>query len=133
MLCFFTGIYYRPASLKSMTALLGNGEHRTVYKNFELKNLHVNSPDFSHSLYEKYLKNKHFIPPGNHRYWAHTVSNMLPTAPSNELDKGLFNVYPLDLDSSLLDATSRSTLGIFPPPSLSVFPLFYKTSFFQVW
>jgi hypothetical protein len=35
---------------------MGNSERRTVYKNFELLNLHTNAHDFLHANYERYLK-----------------------------------------------------------------------------
>jgi len=39
---------------------MGNSERRTVYKNFELLNLHTNAHDFLHANYERYLKNARF-------------------------------------------------------------------------
>jgi hypothetical protein len=101
--------------------LMGNTERRTVYKNFELLNLHTNGHDFSHKNYERYLKNAHFIGPEETNYWVHTVSNILPTnPPANNRDKGLFNVFPLDLTAESLkkNASVGSSLGkfILPPP-----------------
>ena len=133
--CCRTGIYYRPASLKSMTVLVGNTEKRQVYKNFELSNLHQNLPDFSHANYEYYLENNYFIPPpsssssssssssddaagGRRNYWAHSISNLVPSAPSTTDDKGLFNVFPLDLTSLDAKSTAASTLGKHEPPPL---------------
>ena len=117
-----------------MTCLLGNTEKRTVYDNFELHNLNLDAQDYSHELYEKYLENHRYIPPkyGALRsiaggvYWAHTKSNQLPTVPSNQLSKGLFNVFPLSLASDQLNKTATaSTLGnvslstlLTPPPPL---------------
>ena len=115
ILCFL-GIYYRPSTLKSLTMIMGNSERRTVYKNFELLNLHTNAHDFSHANYERYLKNARFIGPQETNYWAHTVSNVLPTnPPQTDRDKGLFNVFPIDLTSESLkkNATSGSSLGKF--------------------
>jgi hypothetical protein len=48
------GVYYRPANLKSLTVLMGNTEARTVYRNFDLQNLHINSADPTHALYQRY-------------------------------------------------------------------------------
>jgi hypothetical protein len=110
----FLGIYYRPATLKSLTMLMGNTERRTVYKNFEVLNLHTNAHDFSHKNYERYLKNAHFIGPEETNYWVHTVSNILPTdPPPTDREKGLFNVFPLDLTSESLkkNASAGSSLG----------------------
>jgi hypothetical protein len=45
------------------------------------------------------------------KYWAHTVSNLIPTEASNELDKGLFNIFPLDLSSLDTKANAASNLG----------------------
>jgi hypothetical protein len=137
-----SGVFYRPASLKSMTCLLGNTEKRTVYDNFELHNLNLNAHDYSHELYEKYLENHRYIPPkyGALRstaggvYWAHTTSNQLPTVPSDIVSKGLFNVFPLSLTSDQLNkAATASTLGkthVFstPPPHLLLVPTPFKKS-----
>jgi hypothetical protein len=97
-----------------MTVLVGNTEKRMVYKNFELNNLHQNLPDYTHINYERYLESNYFIPPGEgmeRKYWAHTVSNLIPTEASNELDKGLFNIFPLDLSSLDTKANAASNLG----------------------
>ena len=115
-----------------MTVLVGNTEKRQVYKNFELSNLHQNLPDFSHANYEYYLENNYFIPPpssssssssssddaagGRRNYWAHSISNLVPSAPSTTDDKGLFNVFPLDLTSLDAKSTAASTLGKHEPP-----------------
>jgi hypothetical protein len=108
------GFYYRPASLKSMTALVGNTEKRIVYKNFELQNLHQNLPDYSHTNYEHYLENNYFIPPGEggeRKYWAHSIYNLLPETVSTTEDKGLFNVFALDLLALDVKNTPASSLG----------------------
>ncbi len=104
-----------------MSVLVGNTEKRIVYKNFELLNLHQNKPDFTHTNYEHYLENSYFLPPGatgeggegggGRLYWAHTVNNMLPTVVSNTLDKGLFNVFPLDLMALESKNSAASSLG----------------------
>ena len=108
------GIYYRPSTLKAMTVLVGNTEKRMVYKNFELNNLHQNLPDYTHINYERYLESNYFIPPGEgmeRKYWAHTVSNLIPTVVSREEGKGLFNIFPLDLLSLDTKANAASSLG----------------------
>jgi hypothetical protein len=126
-----------------MTVLVGNTEKRVVYKNFELNNLHQNSPDFSHTTYEYYLENNYFIPPPSssssssggsggdsgsegRKYWAHAISNLLPTAVSTTTDKGLFNVFPLDLLALDAKNTTASSLGKNYPPQhqkgLTIFP-----------
>ena len=89
--------------------IMGNSERRTVYKNFELLNLHTNAHDFSHANYERYLKNARFIGHQETNYWAHTVSNLLPlNPPQTDRDK-------IDLTSENLkkNATSGSSLGKF--------------------
>ena len=95
--------------MKSLTMLMWNSERRTVYKNFELLNLHTNAHDFLHANYERYLKNARFIGPQETNYWAHTVSNLLPlNPPQTDRDK-------IDLTSENLkkNATSGSSLGKF--------------------
>ena len=111
------GIFYRPEQLKTMTALLGNTETRSVFKNFRLENLNSTSLDFSHQLYEKYLQHSNFIPPGDKNYFLHLMHNRLPSPPSLTAEKGLFNLFPLDLSSSdELSKNPASTLGTLPPP-----------------
>jgi len=105
------GIFYRPDSLKSMTALLGNTETRSVYNNFHLENLNSNGFDYSHHIYQQYLQYKNFVPPGDKLYWDHTMKNMLPDPPSTTAGgKGLFNLFPLDLTSDVIK-TPATTLG----------------------
>ena len=120
-----------------MTVLLGNTEKRVVYKNFELQNLHQNIPDYSHTNYEYYLENNFFIPPGEgdegRKYWAHNTTNRMPTLVSTTEDKGLFNIFPLDLLSLEAKSTAAASLGKnkIHPPTL----FFFNTlifSFFQV-
>jgi hypothetical protein len=105
------GVYYRPAELKSMRCLLGNTEVRTIYQNFELLNLNINSPDRSHHLYTRYLQTQKFIPPGDVNYFEHSSTNNVPTEPSKTEGKGAFNVFALSLTSDELDRTSSSSLG----------------------
>ena len=103
-----------------MTVLVGNTEKRIVYKNFELLNLHQNKQDFTHTNYEHYLENNYFLPPpgpdggedgASRLYWAHTTNNLLPREVSTTLDKGLFNVFPLDLMSLESRNSTASSLG----------------------
>ena len=110
---FYTpGIVYRPQELKTMTLLMGNSESRTVYRNFELLNLHVNLSERSHKLYNKYLCYNRFLPPDESRYFAHLTTNTLAPAPgSTELQKGSFNVFPVNLATEELSKSSTSSLG----------------------
>jgi len=89
-----------------------------VYKGFDLQNLHLNMPDYSHYVYERYLEANYFIPPNVHKYWEHTGTNIVPTPPGTAIQKGLFNIFPVDLVSDELLDTKRSStsLGKFPPP-----------------
>jgi hypothetical protein len=108
------GIYYRPTQLKSMQAILGNTESKTIYHNFFLDNLNTNTMDYTHLNYEKYLQNNFFIPLGENNYFEHTKNSLVPSVPSTELGKGLFNIFPLSLDSEILNQknTPTSSLGI---------------------
>jgi hypothetical protein len=94
------GIYYRPDNLKSMTALMGNTEARVIYKNFQLLNLNSNALDYSHYMYQKYLQYNYFVPPGNTKYFIHLQNNVVPNEPATTDSKGLFNLFPLDLNGS---------------------------------
>ena len=126
---FYTpGIYYRPATLKSMTCLLDN----KVYDNFHLENLNSNAHDYTHELYQKYLERKSFVQRGGQKYWSHMENNRLPTTPSKITQKGLFNVFPLCLTSENLFRSSASSfkLGmsavyIFSPQSPPLLFLLY--------
>jgi hypothetical protein len=93
------GVFYRPESLKTMNVLLGNTESRIVYKNFNLENLNSNDLDPTHYMYQKYLQYNRFIPPHEKNYFSHTALNTRPETPSTTENKGLFNVFPLDLMS----------------------------------
>jgi hypothetical protein len=92
-----------------MTCLMGDNEKRVVYNGFELLNLNSNAHDYMHELYQKYLETIYFIVPGERAYWAHMTNNVLPGTPSSETTKGLFNVFPLCLDSD--DLHSRTSRG----------------------
>jgi hypothetical protein len=97
-----------------MAVLLGNSEKRSVYKNIELQNLHQNLQDPTHLQYMTYLENNYFIPPGERKYWAHMVSNLLPETANTNLDKGVFNVFPLDLvPLDMTKNTDGASLGRF--------------------
>ena len=89
--------------------MYGNTETRQVYKNFQLENLTLNSQDMSHFVYIKYLQYNLFNPPSEKNYFSHCKLNVNPTTPTNT-DKGLFNVFPLDLMSDDLK-TSTTSLG----------------------
>jgi hypothetical protein len=106
------GIYYRPNELKSMQALLNNTESRTTYNNFKLDNLNTNTMDYSHLNYEKYLQNNYFLPLGERKYFDHTRNNIVPIAPVNDVGKGLFNVFPLSLESEQLNPKNYATSSL---------------------
>jgi len=114
------GVYYRPANLKSLTVLMGNTEARTVYRNFDLQNLHINSADPTHALYQRYLSYNNFM--------------LAPDEPSRVADKGLFNVFPLSLTADELNRSSSSTLGLvlfcFTTKKLVIFLIFTNRIFF---
>ncbi len=111
---FYTpGIYYRPETLKAMTALLGNTEKREIYENFCLENLNSNAQDYTHELYRKYLEANYFIPAHSKKnYWSHMETNRLPGTPSKKDNKGLFNIFPLSLTSDALVRRSSSSSSI---------------------
>jgi hypothetical protein len=112
-MCVCAGLYYRPAGLKSLTVLEGNTDKRVVFKNFELDNLHVNKLDFTHNNYETYLKRNYFIPRDEKNYWAHATTNILPDGDGSlTADKGLFNIFPVDLDSVQHKNARSSSLGV---------------------
>jgi hypothetical protein len=106
------GIYYRPNELKSMQALLSNTESRTTYNNFKLENLNTNTMDYSHLIYEKYLQNNFFLPLGEKKYFEHTRQNIIPINPVNDTGKGLFNVFPLSLESEQLNPKNYATSSL---------------------
>jgi hypothetical protein len=94
-----------------MRILLGNTEIRTIYQNFELLNLHLNSPDRSHLQYVEYLKQQRFIPPAETHYFEHTATNVLPDAPSTTTGKGSFNIFPVSLTGEEINRSNSSSLG----------------------
>jgi len=103
-----------------MTCLLGNTETRTVYRNFDLQNLHVNQSDRTHTLYNRYLCYNRFLPSDETRYFAHLATNTLAPDPGNTgTQKGGFNVFPIDLATDELRKSTSSSLGTTTdPPTL---------------
>jgi len=109
------GVFYRPASLKALTVLWGDKETRTVYDTCQLDNLHINTFDPTHANYEHYLQNKKFLLPGEKRYFAHTIYNVLPQNEVGDDDeKGSFNLFPVDLEPlhSVSPPTGRSLTNL---------------------
>jgi len=99
-----------------MTCLLGNTETRTVYRNFDLQNLHVNQSDRTHTLYNRYLCYNRFLPSDETRYFAHLATNTLAPDPGNTgTQKGGFNVFPIDLATDELRKSTSSSLGTTTP------------------
>jgi hypothetical protein len=80
-----------------MSCLLGNTESRIVYKNFNLENLNSNEFNDSHYNYQKYLQYNKFIPQNDDNYFSHMALNIKPETASTTENKGLFNIFPLDL------------------------------------
>lgn len=101
-----------------MTVLEGNTESRKIFKNFNLLNLNSNDLDYTHYTYQKYLQYNKFIPPGETKYFDHIMYNNVPDEVLTTQSKGLFNLFPLDLNSPLfshdkkLSKTGTTTLGI---------------------
>jgi hypothetical protein len=94
-----------------MTVLLGNTESRIVYKNFNLENLNSNELDQSHFIYQKYLQYNRFVPQYEKNYFAHTALNKKPSIPSTTDNKGMFNIFPLDL-MSISDEFKKPTTNL---------------------
>jgi hypothetical protein len=103
------GVFYRPETLKTMSCLLGNTESRIVYRNFQLENLNTNDLDYSHYNYQKYLQYNKFIPQNENNYFSHTVLNTKPQPALSNTDKGMFNIFPLDLISITDELKTPST------------------------
>ncbi|RPH79097.1 MAG: hypothetical protein EHM77_06255 [Planctomycetaceae bacterium] len=112
------GIYYRPAYLKTMRVYLGNTDSSNIFENFNLENLNNNGLDYTHHNYEKYLQHKYFLPEGEKNYFEHTRKNIIPTPISGVLGKGLFNIFPLSLDSDILTHSPSSNLGVISTSAL---------------
>jgi len=100
-----------------MTVLLGNTESRVVYKNFHLDHLDKNDMDITHDTYQRYLQYNRFVPPGEKNYFVHTMNNILPS-PATATEKGLFNIFPLDLTSPL--SAANSSIGVVASSPLKV-------------
>jgi len=94
-----------------MTVLLGNTENREIFKQLNLDNLNTDSLDLSHLYYSKYLSYNYFIPPQEKKYFTHSMLNILPITPDTTLNKGLFNVFPVYLDSEDIRKPT-TTIGI---------------------
>lgn len=118
------GICYRPSSLKSLTVLYGNTEKRTVFNNFDIQNMNVTYPDYTHELYQRYLENNYFVPPGGeneHMFWDHTRNKLVPNQPyATETKKGFFNIFPLNLAGDELQKAQSSNLGVISTSPLKV-------------
>jgi len=93
---------------------MGNTESRTVYQNFVLNNLNTNAPDYSHYTYQKYLQLQNFIPPGEKKYFSHTMNNVVPAVATHQTGKGLFNLFPLDLSHSFPTTTNLGVVSTSP-------------------
>ena len=78
--------------------------------------MNITYPDHTHELYQRYLENNYFVPPGgdvNHMFWAHIRSKTVPAIPyATDTDKGLYNVFPLSLDDGDLQKMPSSNLGV---------------------
>jgi len=97
-----------------MTCLWGNTETRAVFDNFQLQNLHANSMDPTHLMYQRYLEEHFFVPPGDTSlFFNHYIDNNIPAQAITNGDKGFYNVFPLSLLSNKLDHTPSSNLGNF--------------------
>jgi hypothetical protein len=83
-----------------------------------LENLNINGLDYTHHNYEKYLQHKYFLPEGEKNYFEHTRKNIIPTPISGVLGKGLFNIFPLSLDSDILTHSPSSNLGVISTSAL---------------
>ena len=124
---FYTpGTFYRPNNLKRMTLLMGNTEKREIYKQIDLDNLNTNNLDVSHLYYTKYLAYNYFIPPNEKKFFAHTMLNMIPETADTTLNKGLFNVFPVFLDSKEISKPT-STIGV-----VNTAPLYLELEFTPV-
>jgi hypothetical protein len=106
-----------------MTVLEGHTESRNVYKNFDLQNLNSNNLDNSHYMYQKYLQYNKFLPAGETKYFDHIMYNNVPDAPVTTEGKGLFNLFPLDLNSPLFQPKSNKNTGSTTLGVISTSPL----------
>jgi hypothetical protein len=119
------GILYRPANLKRITCLLGNSSDGVVYNNFNLDQLHIDYPDFSHLDYQKYLEDHFFLPPGGrpeHKFWNHLTQRTVPGRKKESVRLGLFNCFPIDLMSDEVEKSIKvgSQLGFINSSPLKI-------------
>jgi len=124
-----------------MRVVWGQAEKKMVYDGFELDNLNSDAIDPTHVAYQKYLETRSFIPPKattpqSHYqpYWAHITSNRVPSPASTTTTetRGLFNVFPLDLVSDVLDkAPPSSSIGTSSSSSFFFTPFFFSFLFFR--
>jgi len=94
-----------------MRVLIGQGDQRRVFNQFELLNLNSSKRDPTHLRYIKYLEAEAFLPlNGDQPYWNHISNNVLAdnTLPI-AAHRGHFNVFPISLVSEELDRTPPGT------------------------
>jgi hypothetical protein len=104
-------LYFRPQDLKSLRLLIGQGENRRVFNNFELLNLNSSKRDPTHLRYVKYLEAEAFLPLNSEQaYWSHIADNMIKDDALPEIaNRGLMNVFPVSLVSEELDRMPPSS------------------------
>jgi hypothetical protein len=81
--------------------------------NFELKNLNSIECDPTHVAYARYLEDHCFLPAhSDQSYWSHLEKNQVPVQNEDAAarvaaqlleSRGLFNIFPVALNSPLLD------------------------------
>jgi hypothetical protein len=74
-------------------------------------------------MYQKYLQYNRFIPSGETKYFDHIMYNNVPTEPVLTESKGLFNLFPLDLNSPLFKPKSNKSSGSTTLGVISTSPL----------
>jgi hypothetical protein len=103
-----------------MRVLMGHGDQRTVYANFDLRNLNSETRDPTHSVYANYLESHLFLPAQSEQpYWSHYATNLLSDPLAVNQQRGLVNIFPLSLMDERLDKIPPSSaLGtlLLPPP-----------------
>ena len=104
-----------------MRVLMGHGDQRTVYANFDLRNLNSETRDPTHSVYAKYLESHLFLPAQSEQpYWSHYATNLLSDPLAVNQQRGLVNIFPLSLMDERLDKipplSALGTLLLPPPP-----------------
>ena len=100
----------RPQELKTLRVLVGSGDKKEVFAQFELNHLDSEAVDASHTRYTRYLEAERFIPTGGQSFWSHTATNEVSTRVAATQTRGLFNIFPL----SLMDPS----LDLIPPGSM---------------